>query len=199
MSNKKLDELLAKLEATEADLSQRATQASEAASANRNQRERAMAAFKAASVAGDKKAQAEAQALIKTLDAEHEMLATEASALMEALEGSGPLRPIALAIRTEAEAAARARQAQWEQHAARLQALAGEYLETVAQMGRLQQNGMGLPAWERAKNFLGRGEDVLSGAILPSVVHETQRGDIYALVSKTIEQTFRQMRVVNNG
>jgi|GEM_PF-6383077 len=46
MSNKKLDELLAKLEATEADLSQRATQASEAASANRNQRERAMAALR---------------------------------------------------------------------------------------------------------------------------------------------------------
>lgn len=196
MSNKKLDELLAKLEATEADLSQRADQASEAAHENRRKRERAFEAFKAASVAGDTKAQAEAQALIKQLDADFELKAAEGSALLEALEGGGPLRPICLAIKKEAEAEARERQKQWDQHAAKLKELAADYLAEVATMGKLYQTGAG-HQWERAKNFLGRGEDTLTGATLPAVVHgDDPRGAIYALLPKLIERTFRDGKQV---
>ena len=194
----KLDELLSKLEATEADLSQRADQAQEAAHDNRRKRERAMQAFKAASVASDKKAQAEAQALIKQLDADFELKAAEGSALLEALEGAGPLRPICLAIKAEAEAEARERQKQWDQYAAKLQVLAGEYLAVVAEMGRLQQTTVGSSAWQRAQNFLPRGEDTLTGAALPAVVHGADpRGAIYALLPKLIERTYREGRVNN--
>lgn len=197
--SKKLDELLAKLEAAEADLSQRTTVAQEAAFENRRKRERAMQAFQAAVMANDTEAKDEAANLIRTLDKEFELQAAEAGALLQALEGKGnsPLRPICLAIRTEAELAAQERQAKWGEHAARLKELAAQYLAEVATMGALYQTGAG-HQWERAKNFLPRGEDVLSGATLPAVVHETQRGDIYALLPKIIERTYREGRV-NNG
>ncbi|MBU4277175.1 MAG: hypothetical protein KKC30_10575 [Proteobacteria bacterium] len=193
----KLDELLIELEATEADLSQRTTVAQEAAYENRRKKERALQAFQAAVMANDTEAKDEAAHLIHTLEQDFELLAAEAGALLQALEGKGnsPLRPICLAIKKEAELAAQERQSQWEQHAARLQALAADYLAEVASMGKLYQTGAG-HQWERAKNFLPRGEDMLTGATLPAVVHETQRGDIYALLPKIIERTFRERKVV---
>ena len=194
----KLDELLIELEATEADLSQRADQAQEAAFENRRKKERALQAFQAAVMANDTEAKDEAANLIHTLEQDFELLAAEAGALLEALEGKGnsPLKPICLAIKAEAEAEARERQKQWDQHAVKLKELTAAYLAEVATMGKLYQTGAG-HQWERAKNFLPRGEDVLTGATLPAVVHETQRGDVYALLPKIVERTFRDGRVNN--
>jgi chromosome segregation ATPase len=195
--SKKLDELLAQLEAAEADLRQRADAANAEAQANRAKRERAMAAFKAATVKGDKKAMAEAQDLIKTLDGNFEMLKAQVEALQGALDSGGePLRSIALEIKEEAQARARERRAAYDQYAARLQDLAAEYLEVVAEMGRLNRQSAGGPAWERAQHYLPRPLNVLEGAMIPSHVHENQRGPIYALAPIAIQRTYREGKVV---
>ena len=195
----KPDNLLNQLETARTDLQSRADIADSEAQENRAKRNRAMAAFKAATVANDPEAQAEAQALIQQLDGDFEMLQAQVEALRAALDTGGePLRSIALQIKEAAQARARERRDKWDEAQVELQALATQFLEQVAKMGQLNKQSAGGPAWEVAQNFLPRGLNVLGGGVLPSNNFQNQRGPIFLISPASIERSYREGKVVNH-
>ncbi len=193
-----MSDLLLELEASVNDIRTRAGEAKDAAFKNRQQRERALAAYDEATLQNDKEAMKEADELVRTLDADYEFLERQVTTLTEALNtGAGKPQKIAREIKAKRQKEVDANTACFQEKAGELREAARHYLELVVEMGQIYKSGGLMRAsFEQAKKYLLPGEQHLTGNLEPGLCdHDGQKGPIYLIAPVQIKRAFTEGRI----